>query len=290
MNSSMINMRVAVWCVTISLLALTNSSCNRCKGILHTTDPTYEAIVSDENVPDEVRIIMDCYPEQRLKFKDNRFYFPNGTQVIYDDKKEKNFEEMLDDSDIKDMFKMDYCRQDTPTYLADAGRSRCEAFFKGMYGSSPKEVKKNLVRVDWFGKKVRMTRVNGAAKQLSKVAQEMAKHPELEKYMLSSVSFYWRKVRGAQRQSAHSYGIAIDINTEYSNYWLWSNKGAAEQDSLHYENRIPQKIVEIFEKYGFIWGGYWYHFDTMHFEYRPEILRYQTQTDSLDTKTNDAHA
>ncbi|WP_265937085.1 M15 family metallopeptidase [Aliarcobacter butzleri] len=28
----------------------------------------------------------------------------------------------------------------------------------------------------------------------------------------------------------------------------------------------------MFEKYGFIWGGRWYHFDTMHFEYRPELL------------------
>ncbi|MDD5211432.1 MAG: M15 family metallopeptidase, partial [Sulfuricurvum sp.] len=25
-------------------------------------------------------------------------------------------------------------------------------------------------------------------------------------------------------------------------------------------------------KYGFIWGGRWYHYDTMHFEYRPELL------------------
>jgi hypothetical protein len=24
--------------------------------------------------------------------------------------------------------------------------------------------------------------------------------------------------------------------------------------------------------YGFIWGGKWLFFDTMHFEYRPEIL------------------
>lgn len=26
------------------------------------------------------------------------------------------------------------------------------------------------------------------------------------------------------------------------------------------------------EKHGFIWGGCWYHYDTMHFEYRPELL------------------
>ena len=32
------------------------------------------------------------------------------------------------------------------------------------------------------------------------------------------------------------------------------------------------EIVRIFEKHGFIWGGRWYHYDTMHFEYRPELL------------------
>jgi hypothetical protein len=28
----------------------------------------------------------------------------------------------------------------------------------------------------------------------------------------------------------------------------------------------------VFEKHGFVCGGKWYHFDTMHFEYRPEII------------------
>ena len=266
-------MRVIIYIALLSLLLLTGSSCSRCGGGKHAIDPIYEAIVSDDNMPDEVRVLMDCYPEQRMKYKDNRIYFPNGTQLIYNDEKEKNFEEMLDDSDIEDMFRMTYCRQDTPVYLADAGRSRCEAFFKAMYGSSSKEVKKHLVSVNWFGKKVRFSRVNGAAKQLKKVAKELAKHPELEQFLPSSGTFFWRKVRGAERQSAHSYGIAIDINTAYSDYWLWSNEGAGECDSLHYENQIPKEIVEIFEKYGFIWGGHWYHFDTMHFEYRPEILK-----------------
>src|SRR5690242_16362928 len=27
-----------------------------------------------------------------------------------------------------------------------------------------------------------------------------------------------------------------------------------------------------FEQHGFIWGGRWAHYDTMHFEYRPELL------------------
>ncbi len=62
----------------------------------------------------------------------------------------------------------------------------------------------------------------------------------------------------------HAWGAAIDLNTKYSDYWLWSKGG--------YRNRIPMEIVEVFEKHGFIWGGKWGHFDTMHFEYRPELL------------------
>ncbi|MGW8266533.1 MAG: M15 family metallopeptidase, partial [Longimicrobiales bacterium] len=36
----------------------------------------------------------------------------------------------------------------------------------------------------------------------------------------------------------------------------------------------PPAVVEAFERHGFVWGGKWAHFDTMHFEYRPEILYY----------------
>jgi peptidoglycan LD-endopeptidase CwlK len=39
-----------------------------------------------------------------------------------------------------------------------------------------------------------------------------------------------------------------------------------------YQNKIPIEIVKIFEANGFIWGGKWWHYDTMHFEYRPELL------------------
>nr|WP_297937988.1 M15 family metallopeptidase [uncultured Campylobacter sp.] len=34
---------------------------------------------------------------------------------------------------------------------------------------------------------------------------------------------------------------------------------------------MPEEIVRVFEKHGFIWGGRWVSFDTMHFEYRPEF-------------------
>jgi hypothetical protein len=32
------------------------------------------------------------------------------------------------------------------------------------------------------------------------------------------------------------------------------------------------EVVKAFEAFGFLWGGKWMTYDTMHFEYRPEIL------------------
>ena len=138
-----------------------------------------------------------------------------------------------------------------------------------MYGSTAAEVQKNLVKIEWFGQQIPITKINGVDKHLTAVYQELKDRPELRKYLLQASSFYWRQVRGANRLSAHSYGIAFDINVANSNYWLWANKGKTETDSIKYANRIPMEIVRIFERHGFIWGGRWYHYDTMHFEYRP---------------------
>lgn len=226
-------------------------------------------------IPQGAQVLIAAYPDMQMQYRDNHIIFPDGTEIVYDDGKEKSFEEKLDNSDIEDMFSLPYDTIGEPDYLADAGRSRCEALFKKMYGSTETEARKHLVSVNWFGKNISVTSVNGVAEQLKKVAAELAQHPDLLKYMNPASTFYWRKVRGANRQSAHSYGIAVDINTSYSDYWLWAFGNVSETKEIGYKNRIPLEIVRIFEKYGFAWGGRWYHFDTMHFEYRPEIVRHK---------------
>lgn len=195
-------------------------------------------------------------------------------KIIFDDRKEKDFVELLDSSDIKDMFSMTYQTDHQPTYLMDAGRSRCEYLFKKMYGANAPEVKANLIKMDWLGHPIWFNKKNGAADSLYAIAKEIQNHPNLRKYIKPSGTFYWRQVRGANRLSAHSYGIAIDIGVENSNYWLWDNPRANELDSIKYKNNIPLELVNIFERHGFIWGGRWYHYDTMHFEFRPEIIEY----------------
>lgn len=225
-------------------------------------------------IPAGVAILMKVYPSQVVGYEDGHLLMANGERIVYDDGREKDFITMLDESDPEDMFLLRYDREAKvlADKMSDAGRSRCEQLFKAMYGHNAAEVQRNIVRVDWFGQKIPFTKVNGAADSLRAVAREMQQHPEYIKYMKQSSTFYWRPVRGAKRQSAHSYAIAIDVNTSLSNYWLWSNPGAKEQDKLKYENRVPEEIVNIFERHGFIWGGRWYHYDTMHFEFRPEFL------------------
>lgn len=213
-----------------------------------------------------------AYPDKIADVKDNYVYFKDGTKIVYDDGRKKDFVTMLDESDPEDMFFVEYdTTSAVPGYLNDCGRSRCEALFKKLYGNSQQAVSRQLTKVDWFGQKISFSSSNGAARQLAKVRDELAKRPELRKYLTGASTFYWRPVRGAKRLSAHSYGMAVDINTTYSDYWLWKNPKAGELGKFKYVNRIPLEVVKVFEKYGFVWGGRWYHYDTMHFEYRPEL-------------------
>lgn len=248
------------------------------------TEQPSAALSGEENTDDEtpkgVQILMKCYPDFVKGYKDGKLQMSDGTTLVYDDGKKKSFEQKLDDADVEDMFAFRYSRQwGTPDYLQDAGRSRSEQLFKKMYGSNASQVQSKLVDVKWFdangnygGASVKFTPVNGAADHLKAVAAELAKMPQFKKYYKSEGTFYWRQVRGAKRQSAHSYGMTIDIGGNYKTYWLWSNPGASETAKIRYENKMPREIVEAFERHGFIWGGRWYHYDTMHFEYRPEIL------------------
>ena len=68
--------------------------------------------------------------------------------------------------------------------------------------------------------------------------------------------------------------VRIDKPTLDSRYIQGNNPDIFiySKNKIFDKNKIPFEIVEIFERHGFIWGGKWYHYDTMHFEYRPELL------------------
>lgn len=242
-------------------------------GSFQTAQPIQSA--QPDSIPAGAKALIQAYPDHITGFKCGQLAFADGTLLEYDDAVEKDFVSMLDDSDPEDMFKELYPQDSTPAYLSDVGRARCEKLFRKIYGNSAAEVSSRLIAVSWFGQKIRVNSVNGVNLQLEKVAEELSAHPELKPYLTKASTFYWRQVRGARRLSAHSYGIAVDINVSHSDYWEWANPKADELTKIKYKNRIPLEIVRIFEKHGFIWGGRWYHFDTMHFEYRPELFIYK---------------
>ena len=88
----------------------------------------------------------------------------------------------------------------------------------------------------------------------------------------------WRNVSGTRSRSYHSYGVAVDILPKSfggkETYWQWAADKKKEWWNIPYKDRYhpPDAVIRAFESYGFVWGGKWAFFDTMHFEYRPEVF------------------
>ena len=226
-------------------------------------------------------VLVAAYPKFLSHHDGNDIVWKDGTRMPFDDGRgAKDFETLLASPDLEDMFYAPYPlgrTQATPAIDDDPGRVRYQPLFARMYGDCTKgEAARHLVDVVWLpskaGQKLKATRINGVAERLQKVSDELDTLPaEMTKYLVPSAgTFNCRVVAGTNRMSAHGLGIAIDIATTHADYWYWNRPGP--DGRYPHRNRIPWEIVEVFEKHGFVWGGKWYHYDTMHFEYRPEIL------------------
>lgn len=221
-------------------------------------------------------VIVRAYPDFLTDHDEKDLIWKDGTRMpISDGRADKSFEEKLRHASILDQLSLRYIKgplQKAPGAEEDPGRFRNTAFFDKMYGDCSKgDVQRKLTRVAWLpksgGGSVQITSVNGVAGRLRAVSEELdGLPPEFRKFAFPSAgTFNCRTVKDTGVRSMHAWGAAIDLNIKFADYWLWSPKSP-------YRNRIPSEIVQIFEKNGFIWGGKWGHFDTMHFEYRPELL------------------
>jgi len=161
---------------------------------------------------------------------------------------------------------------------------RSEAFLERLLGGGSKsEILGRIMTVDFLGFPVEVhERIAGALRDVASECDALCRSdPQVSGFFggLSEVDgFNYRDVAGTLTRSYHSYGLALDlIPKSYDGkvpYWRWAMEKNEQWWTTSYERRwmVPDAVVAAFERHGFVWGGKWLFFDTMHFEYRPEIL------------------
>lgn len=172
-------------------------------------------------------------------------------------------------------------RDSPPLYTPRAEWSH--DFLDALAGGSELEIRSRSRTVPFLNRPVTVHEL--CVDALRRVDEEIwvqAHHSdEVRSFILGNKAVYstqWRMMRGLNNRSYHSYGLALDLvprNTGGKHmFWLWSAARMWNWERIPLDLRWapPEAVIKAFEDNGFIWGGKWYHFDGMHFEYRPEIL------------------
>lgn len=167
-------------------------------------------------------------------------------------------------------------------------------FYDFLYGAKSRIViEDHIVNSTFLGKSTKIhERIREPLKRVEQKIYSLAENEtEIQEFIdsLDSADAYnWRVIEGTGgRKSFHSYGIAVDLLPKRLNgkaiFWSWTRDRDPENWMLTpFERRWspPGKVIEIFEKEGFIWGGNWIIFDNMHFEYHPELIAAKNSKES----------
>lgn len=223
--------------------------------------------------------LVAAYPDHLASVEGDTLVWRDGTRMpIGAREPARDFETMLRSATIADQLRQGYVTgpmQGPPRRDHSPGRLRNAAFFERMYGDCRRgETARHLRPVTWMPRTrpqtLLVTTVNDVASRLERVIATLETLPDrFKSYLVPAAgTFACRAVADTGMPSVHAYGAAIDIAVRQSDYWVWSRA----RGDIPYRNRIPFEIVEPFEAERFIWGGKWYHYDTMHFEYRAELF------------------
>lgn len=161
---------------------------------------------------------------------------------------------------------------------------RSSDFHIALTGGIPRNLKDSIQDVRVLGFTVRLhTSIAEVLKKASDEILTLAKTDKSLDDFLASIrtisGFRNRNVKGSANVSMHAFGFAFDlIPYSYDNkvaYWKWAKvlyPDTWNKKPLNERWLIHPKAVTIFEKYGFIWGGKWPNYDTIHIEYRPALI------------------
>jgi flavodoxin len=157
-------------------------------------------------------------------------------------------------------------------------------FFENLWQARTKEEAFSCQQwIDFLGRSVQIHR--DIAAPLGRVEariKELEKNdPEIRGWIrkLQSITGWnWRNIAGSANRSFHAYWAAVDVlmktQAGMETYWQWTAAKGIDWRSVPAEKRQnpPSPVIRAFEEQGFIWGGRWSRYDTMHFEYHPELL------------------
>jgi hypothetical protein len=161
---------------------------------------------------------------------------------------------------------------------------RDSSFFDTIWDArTRKQAQGNLASISFLGKRLQVHKAltGRLAKVEARIMEAAKTDPEVKGWIneIGSVAAWnWRSIRGTGVRSFHAYAVALDIQPkDYKDlhaYWQWSAVFDKKWYDVPYSRRWhpPDSVIEAFEAHGFCWGGKWDLFDTMHFEYRPEIM------------------
>lgn len=206
---------------------------------------------------------------KRYQFAEGRFV-PEGADYI----KERNSILIYRYPDIVERNKEFRYKRGNPVF----------DFYGSVYGETNEDVIASLRPAKIFGRNRRFNTRNNAHYFLEKAAKEISLQAESDIEIMQWIksikhiyTYSERNIATRDVPSLHSFGIAIDFrfyNERKHIYWYWSSYLVDEWWNVSPDDRVqvPAKVVKIFENNGFAWGGKWPNYDSMHFEYRPEVV------------------
>lgn len=237
--------------------------------------------VVKDNIKRDLLILMLSYPDYINTIEKNSngniyILMKDGKKILYDDFKSKSNEDKFVNPDIQDILEEPYPLDSISKVMdanKDPGRVRHYGLLGSVYGESKETIEKNLIYVDTYYGSVMFNKSNDAAANLKRALDEVGSLtksiPKISNFVTPlSGTYNYRVIQDTGLLSPHSYGIAIDLNRNDSDYWKWVSREKGDIRIASY----PKELVKVFEKYGFVWGGKWSHFDILHFEYRPEVV------------------
>lgn len=165
-----------------------------------------------------------------------------------------------------------------PTYSRD--------FLRHLFGATEEEIREHGVSAEFLNRRVFVNKycleaLKAVEADIRALAREDAAVAAWVRDIKIAYSFIDKEIAGTRGRSHHAWGMAIDlIPSSYRGkhvYWRWSRVFNRESWSgIPVEERWspPEAVIQAFESHGFVWGGKWSRFDTIHFEYRPEIVAF----------------